>query len=69
MTCPHHDGAHVCSECPERFETDGAGFPHASACKGRIALKRCASCGRLVRRAHWDVRAWRCTDCVAESAR
>jgi hypothetical protein len=51
--CPHHDAAHVCDRCPERFGTDGWGFVHRTLLKGRTALRRCRGCGTLKPRAEW----------------
>jgi hypothetical protein len=67
MSCPHHDAAHVCSRCPERYDTDGQGFVHRHDCKGRVALRECRSCKQLKTKPEWSLIDWfRCAECTGE---
>lgn len=62
--CPWHGPENVCNRCPERFDTDGLGFPHPQECKGRVPLKECKRCAKLVAREDWIVATWCCRTCV-----
>jgi hypothetical protein len=64
--CPHHDAAHVCNLCPERFGTDGWGFVHRTQLKGRTPLRRCRCCGKFKPRPEWGaVDFFLCRTCEA----
>lgn len=66
--CPHHGPDAVCSECPERHDTDGRGFPHPSVARGGRRLQRCPRCRELTAPEQWvhDVRAvtFACRPCA-----
>lgn len=63
--CPNHDAAHVCDECPDRFDTDGRGFVHRTLLRGRTALRRCACCRGFFPLEQWNTVAWSyCLTCV-----
>jgi hydrogenase maturation factor HypF (carbamoyltransferase family) len=48
--CPHHGAEACCTECPGHRFTDGEAFPHPREANGRVALRRCPTCKRLVDR-------------------
>ncbi len=52
-SCPHHEDAACCPECPDVNITDGIGFPHRDAARGRRLLQRCKRCGRMVPPERW----------------
>ena len=64
--CSYHGFDSVCDKCPEKYGTDGLGFPHSKApgVKGLIRLKHCRPCDKVHDREHWNSMAWTCTTCV-----
>lgn len=70
--CRYHDMNAVCDKCPERYDTDGVGFPHPKAVAAdKIRLQVCPSCKKAVDREHWNNIDWKCTACkpVADETR
>lgn len=69
-TCPLHDAAHVCEDCPEPLDTDASGFVHRGDCRGRIALRTCERCGELRSPGRWNHgRGDVCLECVPLGAK
>lgn len=70
LPCPYHGTDAICDRCPQRFTTDGHGFPHPSHAKRLGALRRlihCPSCGEPVTRAEWNpFPALQCLRCSTE---
>jgi hypothetical protein len=77
LPCPYHGADAVCDRCPQRFTTDGAGFPSGVATRGLRRMRHCPACGELVTLEQWDRRPcgerpfpkltrWQCTRCSAE---
>lgn len=62
-SCPRHGPENVCDQCPERYDTDNAGFVHRQELNGRVPLKTCKRCQNLVTRDRWDLGGWCCKDC------
>lgn len=57
LPCAYHGADAICDRCPQRFTTDGHGFPHPAHTKGRPHVRRlqhCPSCGEAVTREQWD---------------
>lgn len=70
--CKYHDFDAVCDKCPERYDTDGVGFPHPKAVPAdKRRLKHCKGCDTVVDREHWNNLDWKCTKCkpVADESR
>lgn len=65
-SCPRHGPENICNLCPDRFTTDGWGFPHPHHAKrlGKVPLQLCERCATLVRKESWNVKAWCCKGCV-----
>lgn len=67
-SCPRHGPENVCNLCPDRFDTDGYGFPHRAVCKGRVPLKACKRCNMLVLKENWHLTEWCCKTCAGLGA-
>jgi hypothetical protein len=64
LTCRYHGAHSVCDRCPERFGTDGRGFPHPSVRKGRAARRVCHGCGQAFLLDDWNVGDFfHCVEC------
>jgi hypothetical protein len=66
--CPYHGASAICDRCPDRFTTDGHGFPHPAHGCGRQRLQHCPSCSEAVSREQWDAARRQCLRCAAEDA-
>lgn len=66
----HADGA-VCDRCPARYRSDGYGFPHPTQAGGRLRLRVCHSCNKLMTIAEFDRDSYpahvRCLACKAKA--
>jgi len=62
--CRFHESDAVCNKCPERYSTDGLGFPHPKAVPNGVRrLQVCTTCKTAVDREHWNNIDWKCTTC------
>lgn len=80
LPCPYHGADAVCDRCPQRYGSDGQGFPHPRAVPAGVRrLRHCPSCGEIVSPEQWDARPtgrkpfpklapWQCLQCSTEDA-
>lgn len=81
--CQYHGAKAVCDRCPERYETDGHGFPHskyertAGHPKGgakhqhllRVRLRVCPGCDEPKTWVEWDLHRGECLICTGGARR